>query len=97
MSEGQLEVVTLPGQFLQVQLGALKDIVDHLREDGSLVQFDAAGVERIDGAAVQFLLAVSKAQKNDEKQILVTNANKVLGDAVADMGLSEQFHGLQAV
>lgn len=89
MSEAHLKIIPLPSQFVQVQLGALKDIVNHVREDSGRVQFDAEAVERIDGAGVQFLLAVSRLQGDEGTMPLVINANNVLQSALQEMGVNE--------
>lgn len=89
MSDSNSNIIPLPGQFVQVQLGALKDIVNHLKDDNNVVQFDAQAVERVDGAGVQFLLAVSRLQGDDTGMALVINANDVLQTALRDMGVDE--------
>ena len=88
MSDKAIKLIPLPGQFVQVQLGALKEIVNHQYEDGGVVQFDAHELERMDGSAAQFLLAVTKAQESDGPA-LVINANEILTNALTDMGLND--------
>ncbi|MFK7862343.1 MAG: STAS domain-containing protein [Granulosicoccus sp.] len=90
MSSGVVQVVELPSHFSQVQLAGLKAIVDHHVVDGEIVQFDAQNLERIDGAAVQFLLALSlKQAAADEPVTVVVNSNEVLTNALDDMGMSD--------
>lgn len=89
MSDSNPKIIPLPGQFVQVQLGALKDIVNHLKDDSNEVQFDAQAVERVDGAGVQFLLAVARLQGDQAAIPLVINANEVLQTALQDMGVNE--------
>lgn len=85
-----MQVVDLPSHFSQVQLAGLKTLVDHHVEDGHPVQFNAGELERIDGAAVQFLLAISKLQsKSDEGTAIVVNTNEVLINALNDMGVMD--------
>jgi len=90
MSGGEVQVVQLPSHFSQVQLSGLKTIVDHHVDDGHQVQFDAIDLERIDGAAVQFLLALSALPSAVPKSgVLVVNANETLTAALDDMGVAE--------
>lgn len=89
MSNGSLQLIQLPDRFIQVQLGALKQIVNHHREDGVVVQFDAQELDRIDGAAVQFLLAVARLQGTNTQEALVINANDVMYEALSDMGVED--------
>jgi len=91
MSADSVQVVELPSQFAQVQLSGLKDIVDHHRADGNSVQFNAAEVERMDGAAVQFLLAVSQLQSASSISPLVLNSNEIVQVAFADMGVIDMI------
>ena len=95
MSESQTSAIELPSQFAQVQLSALKELVDHQHEGGATVQFDGSALERIDGAAVQFLLSVSKAQASEQAP-LVINANEVLLSALDDMGMVEKIIAVAA-
>ena len=83
------QTVELPIHFTQPQLGGLKDIVNHHRENGHVVQFDARDVERVDGAAVQFMVAVSKLQSEANNQPLLFNPNDVVLKALDDMGVHE--------
>ncbi|MFK7856187.1 MAG: STAS domain-containing protein, partial [Granulosicoccus sp.] len=78
MSDSKVGAIELPGQFAQVQLTALKELVNHQQEGGAVVQFDACALERIDGAAVQFLLSVSKTQTANAETPLIINANEIL-------------------
>lgn len=90
MSGGDVQVVDLPSHFSQVQLAGLKDVVDHHVENGHPVQFNAGDLDRIDGSAVQFLLAVSIRQSTaEESGPVVINANEVLAKALNDMGVSD--------
>lgn len=90
MSVTNVKLVQLPSHFAQVQLGGLKDVVDHHIANDEQVQFDAEEVDRIDGAAVQFLLAVSRLQKKDAIATpLLINMNDVLKNAFDDMGVLE--------
>ena len=89
MSSETVEMVALPSLFAQVQLSGLKDIVDHHRANGHEVQFDASALERIDGAAVQFLVAVSQLQDTVQDKPLILNSNEVLQAALDDMGVAE--------
>ena len=90
MTTPEVKIVQLPGHFIQVQLGGLKQIVDHHRENDARVRFDASDVERMDGAAVQFLLAVNQLQAGaDSVGPLIQNANDVLAKAIDDLGVSE--------
>lgn len=89
-------VIELPGQFAQVQLAALKEIVDHRLEGGAAIQFDASALERIDGAAVQFLLSVSKTQTATDAAPLVVNANEVLLNALTDMDVVDRISTVSA-
>lgn len=84
-------MVELPSHFTQPQLVGLKDVVNHHRENGHVVRFDAREVERIDGAAVQFIVAVSKLQSETQNQPLVVNPNDVVLKALDDMGVHEQI------
>ncbi len=86
MSAEPHQVIELPSQFVQVQLNGLKSIVDNHRQDNQLVKFDASEVERVDGAAVQFLLAVSQLQLQMQGAMVV-NANEVMLNAFNDMGV----------
>lgn len=95
MSAQELEVITLPSHFSQAQLCGLKELVDHKLEDGHQLQFDAADIEKVDGAAVQFLLASAQVIENTGRaQPLVVNANQVLTNAFDDMGVLDliKFH-----
>ena len=89
MSTAVTQMVELPSHFTQPQLGGLKDIVNHHRDNGHLVRFDAREVERVDGAAVQFMVAVSKLQSEADSQPLVVNPNEVVLKALDDMGVQE--------
>ena len=81
-----MKLVKLPGRFVQVQLSGLKEVVEHHRENGEIVQFDSNEVEQVDGAAVQFLLAVSQLQsQNANASPLINNINEVLHNALVDM------------
>lgn len=91
MSESATGAIELPGQFAQVQLAGLKELVDHRRDGGAVIQFDAHALERIDGAAVQFLLSVSNMQSGNDSSPLVINANEVLLSALADMGVADKI------
>jgi ABC-type transporter Mla MlaB component len=91
MSKPDEGAIDLPGHFSQVQLAGLKELVDHHKEGGSVIQFDASALERIDGAAVQFLLSVSKTQAGGDAAALVINANEVLISALSDMGVSDRI------
>lgn len=92
MSTEQLQIIELPSHFIQVQLGGLKAIVDNHRQDNCRVQFDATEVERIDGAAVQFLISISQLQAQADKQdvvvVVVVNANEIITNALNDMGVA---------
>ena len=93
MSAMGLKVIDLPAHFAQVQLAGLKDTVEHHRENGCGVQFNAAEVERVDGAAIQFLVAVEKLQQQDsEKQLTLVNTNEVLHKAMVDMDAHERVN-----
>lgn len=88
MSTVELQLVDLPGHFVQVQLTGLKDIVDHHHANGHRVQFNAANVDRIDGAAIQFLVAVCALQSDTKEDIpAVINTNEILCNAVEDLGV----------
>ncbi|MFK7995648.1 MAG: hypothetical protein AB8B87_16040 [Granulosicoccus sp.] len=90
MSGVEPQIVELPSHFSQVQLTGLKAIVDHHIVDGHSVQFDAKELERIDGAAVQFLLAISMLKLvADSPGAVVINSNEVLTKALIDMGVSD--------
>ncbi len=89
MSAVTVQTVQLPGHFTQPQLSGLKDVVNHHRENGHVVRFDAQEVERIDGVAVQFIVAVSKLQSKIEDQPLVVNPNEVVLKALDDMGVHQ--------
>ncbi|MFK8079974.1 MAG: STAS domain-containing protein [Granulosicoccus sp.] len=90
MSGAEVKIVELPGHFSQVQLAGLKTIVDHHVVDGHAIQFDATEMDRIDGAAVQFLLSVSAMQKAaDNHGVMVVNSNQVLKNALNDMGVAD--------
>lgn len=89
MSTVTAQTVQLPAHFTQPQLSGLKDVVNHHRENGHVVRFDAQEVERMDGAAVQFMLAVCKLQSDAENQPLVVNPNEVVLKALDDMGVHE--------
>ncbi|MBX2881350.1 MAG: hypothetical protein KTR32_15510 [Granulosicoccus sp.] len=91
MSDSESKSIRLPEQFVQLQLGALKEIVDHHRADASCVQFDAEEVETVDGAAIQFLHAVAKLQADKKQDALVINACEVIANAISDMGLTDQI------
>lgn len=86
-------VIPLPNHFVQLQLGALKEIVDHhLGDDNSGgVQFDASELVRMDGAAAQFLCAVSRMQAGEGPEPLVINANEIVFNALTDMGLIDRL------
>lgn len=84
------QVIELPSHFSQVQLAGLKDVIDHHCENGHPIRFDASALDRIDGAAVQFLLAVSNMQSAaNNSDALVINTNEVLNKALKDMGMSD--------
>ena len=88
MSKPEMKLIKLPVRFVQVQLSGLKEIVEHHRENGAIVQFDSDEVERVDGAAVQFLLGVSQLQsQNVSTDPLIKNINEVLNNAFVDMGV----------
>ena len=88
MSTLEMKLIKLPGRFVQVQLSGLKEVVEHHRENGEIVQFDSKEVERVDGAAVQFLLGVSQLQsQNANANPLISNINEVLHNAFVDMGV----------
>ena len=88
MSESNVKIIKLPGHFAQVQLSGLKDLVEHHRDAGEVMQFDADEVERVDGAAVQFLLAVSQLQAQNTADLpIIINMNEVLNNAFDDMGV----------
>ena len=89
MSNVSSQTVELPSHFTQPQLGGLKDIVNHHRDNGHVVRFDAQEVERVDGAAVQFMVAVSKLQSEANNQPLLFNPNDVVLKALDDMGVHE--------
>ena len=87
-----MKLIKLPSRFIQVQLNGLKEIVEHHRENGEIVQFDASEVERVDGAAVQFLLAVSQLQsQNADANSLIININDVLHNALSTMGVIDMI------
>jgi len=89
MSAANAETVELPSHFTQPQLAGLKDIVNHHRENGNMVRFDAKEVERIDGAAVQFMVAVSAVQSDSDNQPMLVDLNEVVLKAFDDMGVHE--------
>lgn len=86
-------VIPLPNHFVQLQLGGLKEIVDHHLgdENSGGVQFDASELERMDGAAAQFLYAVSRLQGDAGPDPLVVNANEIVFNALTDMGLIDRL------
>ena len=87
-----MKLIKLPNRFIQVQLNGLKEIVEHHRENSEIVQFDASEVERVDGAAVQFLLAVSQLQsQNADANSLIININDVLHNALSTMGVIDMI------
>lgn len=90
MSGVTAQMVQLPSHFTQPQLSGLKDLVNHHRANGHVVRFDAKEVERIDGVAVQFMVAVSKLQSNIEDLPLLLNPNEVVLKALDDMGVHQQ-------
>lgn len=99
MSAENICTVMLPAMFTQMQLSGLKEIVNHHQDNGDIVQLDASDVERIDGAAVQFLLAVGKLQEqHDHSRELVVNTGDVVSNALNDMGLGDSvsFSAAQA-
>ena len=88
MNTLEMKLIKLPGRFVQVQLSGLKEVVEHHRENGEIVQFDSSEVEQVDGAAVQFLLAVSQLQsQNANASPLINSINEVLHNALVDMGV----------
>lgn len=90
MSTDNIKLVQLPSIFSQVQLSGLKEVVDHHLENGHRVEFDSADVDRIDGAAVQFLVAISKFQSSvDNPSQLMKNTNDVVINALDDMGVKD--------
>ena len=90
MSAEQLQTIELPAHFVQVQLNGLKTLVGNHQQDNHRVQFDASEVERIDGAAVQFLVVLSQLQSQaGEQGALVVNANETMTNAFNDMGVVE--------
>jgi len=90
MSEINVKQVKLPSYFVQLQLSALKQTVHEHMENGDRVQFESAEVERVDGAAVQFLLAVHQLQSaNDSSEPLMLDHNDVLVKACCDMGVGD--------
>jgi len=91
MSAANAQTVELPSHFTQPQLGGLKDIVNHHRENGHTVRFDAKEVERIDGAAVQFMVAVSALQGVSDNQPMLVDLNEVVLKAFDDMGVHEHI------
>lgn len=90
MTSQDVELIKLPAIFSQVQLSGLKEIVDHHHQNGHHVEFDTSEVDRIDGAAVQFLLAISKYQLMAENPtVVMKNANEVVLNAFDDMGVKD--------
>lgn len=86
MSESKPQVLQLPGEFLQPALSELKAQVDEKFSDGSYVQLDASNVERIDSAALQFLVAFAHC---DFAHVpCIANMKEALVVALGDIGVS---------
>lgn len=90
MSQLKEQVIFLPAEFTQPNLADLKAVVDICLADGERVKLDGAGIERLDGASLQFLIACASL---DAKQVsddcLVQNSGALLHNAMKDIGASE--------
>ncbi len=85
MSDESLNVA-LPAQFNLNSLPELYTSVDGAIRSGQSLAFDGASVERIDTAAVQFLVMCQRAQPTLIESMLPTASDTLLA-GLADLGV----------
>lgn len=78
--------VELPATF---KIDSINDVYDSLKSslanDGPVV-VDGAGVEAVDFAALQLLMAFAKQCKGDEREFSFNNLSDTLNTAIKDVG-----------
>ena len=85
MSDSKPHLLSLPGEFMQPALSELKAQIDEKFASGCYVQLDASMVERIDSAALQFLVAFANC---DFAHVpCIANMGEHLEIALGDIGV----------
>ena len=87
MSEPQILVVPLPADFSQPALAQLQLTINEEIGREMVVQLDAEPVERIDGAALQFLIAFVESGHTSSPAVL--NESEPVITAFHDFGTDE--------
>ena len=85
MSDSNPHLLPLPGEFVQPALSELKAQIDEKFVGGFYVQLDASEVERIDSAALQFLVAFANCDLAHVP--CIENMGEPLVVALADIGV----------
>lgn len=85
MSESSITILELPSEFVQPALSELKTQIDKNFAGQSYVQLDASNVERIDSAALQFLVAFASCDLANVPCVL--NVGEPLVVALMDIGV----------
>ena len=85
MSDSKPHLLSLPGEFVQPALSELKAQVDEKFASKCYVQLDASMVERIDSAALQFLVAFASCDLAHVP--CIANMGEPLEIALGDIGV----------
>lgn len=87
MNEPQVLLVPLPADFSQPALAQMQLTINEEIGLKMVVQLDAEPVERIDGAAIQFLIAF--AESGHAPSPVVLNESELVISAFLDYGTDE--------
>ena len=93
------QIIELPSVFNHAEVGSVMQQVSAEIDAGKTVTFNASGVERTDGAAVQLLIACQHHRETSSSssgaEPLIIDCSNVLRNAIIDMGAIE-FIDIQA-
>ncbi len=79
--------ITLPEEFLLSTLSELKTSIDGILEDKPPLILDGSQVDRVDGAALQFLWQYHDFCTQKEKSFQLENPSEVIREALTDLGM----------
>jgi ABC-type transporter Mla MlaB component len=93
------QIIDLPAVFNHAVVGSVMLQVSAVIDAGKAVRFNASGVERTDGSAVQLLIAVQRlgetsSSGTDETPLLI-GCSDILMNAITDFG-AESLIEIQA-
>ena len=84
------QIIELPSVFNHAEVGSVMQQVSAEIDAGKTVTFNASGVERTDGAAVQFLIAVQHlgetSSSGTDATPLLIGCSDILMNAINDLG-----------